>query len=136
MLKNGTRVRAVDTNVVARFLLNDHPDQSMRAQRLLQSGAYLSVTVLMELGWLLTSRYDLSRVTVAGLICALLDLPNVQVEQADGVRWAVSRYSAGADLADMLHLVVASPVQSFATFDRSIASAAGENAPISIETLR
>jgi len=132
----GTTVRAIDTNVVARFLLEDDLAQAAVASGLLREGAYVSITVLMELSWLLASRYALSQPVIAESITALLDLPTVQVERADAVRWAIDRYAAGADLADMLHLVAASPAERFATFDRAVATQAGADAPIAIETLR
>ena len=52
-------VKAIDTNVAARFLLNDDPDQAESARLVIEQPTYISVTVLLELSWLLTSRLSL-----------------------------------------------------------------------------
>lgn len=54
-------MRAIDTNVLARFLLNDDPDQGEVARRIVEDGIFLPLTVVLELGWLLGSRYGFSR---------------------------------------------------------------------------
>jgi predicted nucleic-acid-binding protein len=53
-------VRSVDTNVLARYLLGDDPVQNPIAERTIADGAYVSLTVLLETHWLLTSRYGLT----------------------------------------------------------------------------
>ena len=126
---------AIDTNVLARYLLNDDADQSAIADATVAAGVFVPVTVLLELCWLLSSRYRQSRDVVASSIVDILDLPCVTVADAAGIRWAVARFAAGADLADMIHLIGSTPIAGFATFDRSIAVDAGPDSPIAIETL-
>ncbi|MGJ3628619.1 hypothetical protein AB5I41_19950 [Sphingomonas sp. MMS24-JH45] len=42
---------------------------------------------------------------IAAAIDALTDLGLIVFEQVDGVRWALERLTAGADFADMIHVV-------------------------------
>lgn len=136
MLPSGTSVRAVDTNVVARFLLDDDPHQSPIARGVIAGGVVIPVTVLVEVGWLLSSSYyRYPPGVVAEILSDFLDLPTVSVMQPDAVAWALGRAIAGGDLADMLHLVAASGADDFVTFDRGIAKAVGPAPLIPIETL-
>jgi len=129
-------VRAVDTNVVARFLLDDDPHQSPIARGIIAEGVVIPVTVLVEIGWLLSSSYyRYPPRIVAEILRDFLDLPTVSVMQPNAVEWALDRAIAGADFADMLHLVAAVGAASFVTFDRGIAKVAGAAPPIPIETL-
>ncbi len=118
-------MRAIDTNVVARYLLQDDPAQAAIAIEVIRAGVIVSSTVMMETGWLLSSRYRQSRDVVAAALLDFIDLPVVHIDNASGIRWALDRYRDGADLADMLHLVEASVADLFATFDAGIAKSAG-----------
>ena len=135
MPRDGAIVRAIDTNVLARFLFDDDPIQSPIAAAMIADGVHIPLTVLVETGWLLASRYHQARGATAAILHAVLDLPDAHVVQPAGVRWAIDRYAAGADLADMMHVVAASSSDGFATFDRGLAKAAGSDAPVPIETL-
>lgn len=97
---------------------------------------FVSLTVLLETGWLLGSRFALSRRAVARALTAVIDLDSVSVPNAEAVRWALDRFGKGGDLGDMLHVVAATGCQCLVTFDRRIARSAGRNAPVLIETLR
>lgn len=128
-------MRAIDTNVIARYLLHDDPEQAVIATEIIRGGVVVPLTVLLETGWLLGSRYRQPRDVVAATLIDLLDLPYVHVDNAVGIKWALDRYRTGADLADMLHLIDASPAEVFATFDGGIAAKAGIDPPVRIETL-
>ncbi|WAC22406.1 type II toxin-antitoxin system VapC family toxin [Blastomonas sp. SL216] len=130
-------VRAVDTNILARWLLGDDPLQSAQAVQLLSEPAYVSLTVLTELGWVLEKALRLPRSVVGRMLEKVVSLEQLQVDKQPSVLWAIDRYHQGADWADMMHIVAASgaaPV--FATFDRRIARDAGNASPVSVETLR
>ncbi|MET3712144.1 putative nucleic-acid-binding protein [Sphingomonas trueperi] len=131
----GTIVRAVDTNVLARFLIGDDPAQAAAAGEVLRSPVYVSNSVLLELGWLLQSRYRQPAHAVTRALRDLMDLPSVQVEDSGALAWALDRVAQGADLTDMFHLLAVGPATSFVTFARGIERAAGPNPPVTIETL-
>jgi predicted nucleic-acid-binding protein len=128
-------VRAIDTNVVARLLTEDDPGQVAIAADIIAGGVFISDTVLLEVGWLLQSVYRQPREACAAALAGLLHTRSIVVEQPERLRWAVARYAAGADLADMIHLATLRGATSFATFDRAIARAAGPDAPLPVETL-
>ena len=130
------RVRAVDTNILARWLLGDDPAQSALAIQILREPAYVSLTVLTELGWVLEKALKIPRPIVASMLQKVVEVENVQVEQSISVLWAIDRFLQGADWADMMHIVAskgAAPV--FATFDKAIARKAGGESPVPVETL-
>ena len=51
-------MRAVDTNVVVRYLTGDQPEQAARAREVFRAGqVFVSTTVLLESDWVLRSVY-------------------------------------------------------------------------------
>jgi predicted nucleic acid-binding protein len=73
-------VRAIDTNVVLRYLLDDVADQAERARRLIEGEQVIGVTpiVLAEVGWTLAGpRYRIDRRDVARRLIVFLARDNV-----------------------------------------------------------
>jgi len=128
-------MKALDTNVIARYILNDDPVQSPAAARQLQEPSFVSATVLLECAWVLSSRYGLDRATLAKAFRRLIELPSVTMPRRAGLSWAIDRFSAGADFADMLHIVDAGAVDAFVSFEKDLARAAGPGTPVPIERL-
>nr|WP_132882899.1 type II toxin-antitoxin system VapC family toxin [Sphingomonas sp. JUb134] len=128
-------VKALDTNVVLRLLVPDDPDQTRLAEEQMQGPVLLPLTVLLETAWVLGSRYGFSRAQIVSILTHMLDQPQLTAEAVDQLPWALERYAAGGDLADMLHLVAARGADAFVTFDRAIAKSAGPNSPLPVETL-
>jgi predicted nucleic-acid-binding protein len=127
-------LRSLDTNIIARAVLNDDPVQSPVARRLLAQPAMLLPTVLLEAFWLLSPPQRLSRPGAIAALSSLLDLPALHVPDREAVRFALQRAAAGADFADMLHLALSAGADMFATFDKGIAAHAN-GAPVPVETL-
>ena len=128
-------MKAVDTNVVLRWLVEDDEEQSRIAGALFEQPVALSWTVLLEAAWVMRSRYRFSDRETATLLSYLLEVATVLVPDAALMTWALKRFSGGADIADMIHIAAASHHDAFVTFDRSIARAAGPDSPLAIETL-
>jgi predicted nucleic-acid-binding protein len=128
-------VQAVDTNILARFILKDDIEQYAMARAILERDIFVPITVLIELSWVLSVRYRLSRAVVHTALAGLIDLANVSIVDGSLVRWAMGRFAEGADLTDMLHLVMGRDATRFVTFDQGIARDAGPEAPVVIETL-
>jgi len=126
-------VKAVDTNILARYIVRDDARQSAIAEAILAEGVYLPVTVLLETAWLLGSRYGMERADVAATLADLLQLPGIVCEDTEWIAWAIARFAEGADFADMIHLVAARSAAAFVTFDRPIVKAAGSRPPLPIE---
>lgn len=115
--------------------MKDDPAQFAVAARLLADGAFVPVTVLLETAWLLTSRYGYARDLTAAALAALLDMEGLAVADEEATRWALGRFAAGADFADMLHLVASRHAGAFATFDRRLGRLAGKDSPVPVEIL-
>ncbi len=127
---------AVDTNVVLRLLLDDDAGQVAAVRALmLREPLYVSLGVLLEAGWVLQSRYGLPRVEVADALKLVASLDRLIVARLPLALWAIERFRAGADLADMVHLASAAKIGRLATFDRRVAKDAGADSPVAIETL-
>jgi predicted nucleic-acid-binding protein len=114
-------MRAVDTDVVVRYLLADEPRQAAIARRTIDSGpCWVTLTVLLEVEWVLRGAAGLPRARVHGLMLAFAGLPTVSVEQPACAAKALALMAAGMDFADALHASVAEATgcQDFVTFDR------------------
>lgn len=122
---------AVDTNVLARFYVDDPTDPEARAQRplareLFERGEplFVPVTVVLELEWVTRAFYRLAPEQFAGILRHLTGLPHVQVETWPAVQQAVDWHLEGLDFADALHLARSGHCDGLATFDRGLARGA------------
>jgi len=127
---------AADTNVLVRLITDDDPDQRRLVESRLGEGLFVSHGVLMEAEWVLRSVYRMERDDIFRAFVALLAWDEVHVPMAPFVFWGLDRYGAGADLADMLHLISARGSSTFVTFDRDLPRDAGNGAPIAVELLK
>jgi len=111
-------VRAVDTNVLARYYLQDDPRQARIAVRILAAGdVFVPKTVVLELEWVL--RYVAEQPATKALDCLahLIALPGVTVEDHEQVEVAVRESRRGIDFADALHLAASHLCEELLTFD-------------------
>jgi predicted nucleic-acid-binding protein len=127
-------VKALDTCVLARYFVADHPEQTRLAERQIAEGGFVPVTVLLELAWLLRSRYRYTRQLVAASIEELDKLPNLVLANENAIAWVVARIRAGADVADLIHLTAAEGCAAFVTFD-DMSKEVGPDTPVAIELL-
>ena len=112
-------MRAVDTNVVVRYLTGDDPAQAARARAVIDVGdVFVGTAVLLESDWVLRSVYGFSGPEVAGALRALAGLPNVSVESPAMLAEALDRAENGMDFADALHLGAAAQCETMLTFNR------------------
>ena len=129
-------VIAIDSNVVLRLILGDDPVQlDSVIDAMARDTFFVPLTVFLEAGWVLQSRYRMSRNETADALAALLALSGVEVARPALADWAINRYRAGADLGDVVHLVAAAKHDIFLTFDRKLKAKAGRHSPVPIETL-
>ena len=113
---------ALDTNILARYLLGDEPAQTRAARRLLEDTGteyWIPITVVLELAWVLR-KAEAPRSVVVEKLRELLSLRNVRPQNADLVFQALRWATQGVDLADALHLVMSAKVERFATFDEAL----------------
>ena len=129
-------MKAVDTNVLARFILQDDERQAADAETVLRHPVWIADTVFLELGWVLGRKLGMDRVVVSQALTTVLRLETVHTRDRAMLLWAIERFRAGADWADVVHIVASrKAAQSFVTFDRDVERAAGPSSPLAIETL-
>ena len=125
--KQDGAMRAVDTNVVVRYLTGDDPGQAARARAVIDAGnVFVSTTVLLESEWVLRSVYGLSRTEVAAALRAFAGLPGLSVESPAVLSEALDHAERGMDFADALHLGAAARCEALLTFDLGFIEQAGE----------
>ena len=111
-------MRAVDTNILARFYLRDDAAQGRIAASVLSAGdVFIPKTVILELGWVLRYVADQPESKVIECIAHLIALPGITVEDRDEIEAALSHYGDGIDFADALHLAASKACDELLTFD-------------------
>ena len=115
---------ALDTNILARFYVNDPSDpeaarQSPVARRLLAESAqvFVPLTVILELEWVLRAFYGFAAADFVRVVNHLLGLPNVQLEEWSRIADALVLHSDGIDFADALHLLASGHCTELLSFD-------------------
>ena len=112
-------MRAVDTNVVVRYLTGDEPEQAARARAVIEGGeVFVGTTVVLESEWVLRSVYGFSGGDVAVALRAFAGLPGVSAEDPGLLAGALGLAEDGMDFADALHLGAAGGCEAMLTFDR------------------
>ena len=122
-------MRALDTNVLARFFIDDADDAQAAKQRpaavaALSERSFVSVTVLLELEWVMRGFYELPKRDISRVLRALASIEHITLEDRDAVLVAIDAYDRGLDFADALHIACSSRAAGFATFDRQLAKRA------------
>jgi predicted nucleic-acid-binding protein len=114
----------LDTNVLARYYIDDEADaeaqrQRLAARRLIESGQPLMVSksVILELEWVMRGYYSFDQAEVASVMRHLLQQAHITVEDRDAVEQALSNCEAGIEFADALHHASYKSCDSVATFD-------------------
>lgn len=126
----------IDTNLLVRLIAEDDAVQAEQVRALRASETlFVSLSVLMEGEWVLRAAHGWPRDRIARALAALLELDAIEIESVALAEWAIGRYRAGADLADMLHLVANRETEAFATFDRRLERQAGARTPVAVRIL-
>jgi predicted nucleic-acid-binding protein len=102
-------MRALDTNVLARFFVDDADDEQAVLQRpaamaALTERSFVSMTVLLELEWVLRGFYELPARDVSRVLRALASIEHITFEDRPAVLVALDAFDKGLDFADALHL--------------------------------
>jgi predicted nucleic-acid-binding protein len=126
-------VRAIDTNVIVRFLTGDDPAQTARARKLIEEGdIFVSTTVLLETEWVLRSGYGFATGPLVQALRDFAGLPGVTVEDPQLAARALDWADQGLDFADALHLVRAQDCSAFVSFDRKLAKTAARISDVEV----
>lgn len=123
----------IDTNILVRLFLQDHPVQCAQADRVMatlsdENAGWVSIAVIMELIWVLTRIYRFPRSGIVTVLTMLLSRDGIVVEQEAVVRLALNTYrSANIGFADCLILASAQAAgcAQTLTFDQDAAKLIG-----------
>ncbi len=116
---------AIDTDLIIRYMTDDHPKQSPRARALIDGHAvFATITVILEVEWVLRSTYGYRSVEVVRALRAFAGLRTVTIEDSSTVAAALDLSEKGMDFADALHLEKSAHCERFMTFDRKFIKAA------------
>lgn len=137
---------ALDTNVLVRLIVRDDPAQTEAARRFiagcLDEGVtpFVPVTVMLELEWVLRSRYGFGKDDVLTTLAALLSAADLAFESERSLEVALQLHRGApdpqpdeaqsaprADFADCLHIALAAQAgeSPLRTFDRRAARLPG-----------
>lgn len=125
---------ALDTNVLARLIVQDDAGQCAAARHLISRHTalgtvlFVPVTVVLELEWVLRSRYGVGKAEVVQTLSTLLSAQELSLESEQALEVALYVFSQGsADFADCLHVALASQAgeQPLWTFNKSAAKLSG-----------
>lgn len=122
-------MKALDTNVLARFFVDDADDPQAAKQRpaavaAMSERSFVSVTVVLELEWVMRGFYGLPARDISRVLRSLVGIEHITLENRAAVLVAIEAFDAGLDFADALHLASSSRTSGFATFDRRLAKRA------------
>lgn len=122
-------MRSLDTNVLARFFIDDADDAQAAKQRpsavaALSERAFVAVTVLLELEWVMRGFYGLPPTDISRVLRALSSIEHITLEDRGAVLMALDAFDQGLDFADALHIARSSRASGFATFDQRLAKRA------------
>lgn len=118
---------ALDTNVLARYLLKDDAAQYRAAVALFgrRENFTAPVSVMQELVWVLGVN-DCGRGEIVRGLRSLFGLPNFKPHDLDTLLYALKWYEGGMDFDDALHMASSAKQAAFATFDRPLSRRARE----------
>lgn len=124
-------MKALDTNVLARFFIEDPDDAQAHKQRpaamaAMGQRAYVSITVVLEFEWLMRGFYKLSVPQTTSVLRALLSIEHITVEARLELEQAVQVAEAGMDFADALHVLRSGRATGFLTFDQALVKRAAQ----------
>ena len=88
----------LDTNVVIRYLVQDDPEQSKKANQFIEKSMktgeekilWICQLTLCEIFWVLERCYDLNKEELISTLSALLQTRQIRIEQED-IAWAALR---------------------------------------------
>ncbi|MDE0286742.1 MAG: type II toxin-antitoxin system VapC family toxin [Gammaproteobacteria bacterium] len=111
----------VDTNVLVRAAVQDHPEQSAHAAKALQDASLVAIPLpaLCEFVWVLRRGYGMSVTLIADALVRLMNSDNVVVNRP-AVETGLSVLRAGGDFADgvIAHEGNRAGAEEFISFDK------------------
>jgi len=124
---------ALDTNVLVRYLVADDKQQFETAKAFIEDATlteplFVSMSVSIELEWVLRSLYDIDKATILTVFNRLLESREIEFQEESSIEITLSLYADNnADFADCLHIASAhsSNRTPLITFDRKASRVSG-----------
>jgi predicted nucleic acid-binding protein len=121
---------ALDTNILARYLLDDIPEHTTRAKQLLRSASigevelFIPASVFIELSHLMIRGRSIPRPRVAQALYGLLRLQGLHIQERDSIADALEfwRSTGGLSFVDCYHLALTKELgmTQIYTFDKKM----------------
>jgi len=120
-------MKAVDTNILTRFLVGDDELQAKKAYSIFKKAEsekrelFVPILVVLEMIWVLESVYDIARTEILDSISDLLLMPILKFDQQSALQQLVhSAQGNKYDLSDLLiaHSAKANGCEAVITFDK------------------
>ena len=120
-------MRALDTNVLVRFLVKDDEEQTrivygrFQQAELSKELLFVPILVILEMIWVLDAVYAVKRTDILSAISHLLSMPILAFETQDAIRsFLTAAYETNVDLPDLLiaHSAKEAGCESVLTFDK------------------
>ena len=99
----------LDTNVLVRYIMQDDAKQSPKATKIIEAldgiekSGYVTLVSIVELVWVLSASYELTRAQVAQALDSLIRAKQLKIDSADQVIRALRVFKEGkSDFADCL----------------------------------
>ncbi|MBU2285573.1 MAG: type II toxin-antitoxin system VapC family toxin, partial [Gammaproteobacteria bacterium] len=98
----------LDTNVLVRYIMQDDAKQAAKAGKIIESltaaePGFVSIVSIVELVWVLSGCFELTRDQVATALSGLLRTKEIVVDRAEDVGRALRVFAgSSADFADCL----------------------------------
>lgn len=124
-------MRALDTNIIIRFLVKDHVAQARRARSLLEQAEatgdrfLIATSVMLETIWVLSAVYDFSRGETLDALDLIAQMPIFEFEDYEITRELIHLGRASkVDLSDLLIGLAgqASGAKTTITFEKGLES--------------
>jgi predicted nucleic-acid-binding protein len=126
-------VNSLDTNVALRYLLNDTPEQSLKAKEVIvNSASYVTDAVAIEIIFVLEKVIGMERSDIVTLVKTFLSLPNL-IYNDYFLDQAIDLYGANKGLS-IVDCYAASEAKAYnnqlVTFDKRLVSQGGRHVSV------
>ena len=117
----------IDTNLLVRYLTEDDPEKAKAVERLLKRAGRGEIRILLpsvviaELVWVLESYYEMEASEISELVGAILNTPEVEVQDKNMLREALKAYEKKKiDFVDawILEFAREKKIKTIYTFDK------------------
>lgn len=114
----------LDTNILARYYIQDESDSEAQKQHKLARGIFESgkplmvcITVLLEFEWIMRGYYKFNKDEIGSVFKHLLSLPHIKIENRSTIEQTLTNFDNGFDFADSLHHASYKDCEQVLSFD-------------------